>query len=45
MGFLGWMKLFAYYRYEVPLEVLLPICFGILWPQVLPAPQAGRAFR
>lgn len=43
LAYLGWMNLFAIYRYLVPVELLSPLVLWILAARLLPARWAGRA--
>ena len=42
IGYAVWMRMFSIYRYLIPLELLAPLVFWIVWGHVAPATAAAR---
>ena len=40
VAYVVWMRMFSIYRYLIPLELLAPLMFWIVWRHVAPAAQA-----
>ena len=42
IGYVVWMRMFSIYRYLIPLELLAPLVFWLVWCRVTPAVAAAR---